>query len=240
MSPSEFSPEREPEPNDIPEAQPENAAVGPTPTSEDQALAIISQPNVSADTLSALSRDRNTMKSRKVALALTTHARTPRHVSIPLLRRMFTFDLMQISVTPVVAADLKRAAEDHILLRLESLSIGEKTSLARRASGRIAAQLLQEADERVSGPALDNPQLTEPQVVQALMKPLAPALLFASVGCHPKWSQRREAQIALLRSDRTPLDVAAKLMDNFSPEVLREILPPERIEHLLTIRTRPQ
>jgi hypothetical protein len=38
---------------------------------------------------------------------------------------LFTFDLMQVALTPVVAADIKRAVEEQILLRIESLSAGE-------------------------------------------------------------------------------------------------------------------
>lgn len=202
------------------------------PASEDQALATIREATVTAETLTSIGRDPTAMKSRKVALALVTHARTPRHVSIPLLRRMFTFDLMQIALTPVVAADIKRAAEDQILLRLESISSGEKASLARRSSGRIAAALLQENDERIASPALDNPQLTETHIVQALMKPLAPEQLFALVSRHPKWSLRREVQSALLRSEKTPLEAVAMMSQHFSREDLRQILPPSRFARL--------
>jgi len=34
------------------------------------------------------------MKSRKVKLALVQHPNTPRHVSIPMLRHLLTFELM--------------------------------------------------------------------------------------------------------------------------------------------------
>ena len=103
-------------------------------------------------------------------LGLATHPRTPRHVTIPLLRRLFTFDLMQVALTPTVAADVKRAAEEQLLHRMESLSSGERISLARRASGRVAAALLLDAEPRVVSTALDNSHLVEALVVTALMK----------------------------------------------------------------------
>jgi hypothetical protein len=86
--------------------------------SEHQALALLQSATVTANELARLARDPQTLKSRKVTLALAMHARCPRHVSIPLLRRLFTFDLMQVTLTPVVAADIKRTAENQILLRL--------------------------------------------------------------------------------------------------------------------------
>jgi hypothetical protein len=198
------------------------------------ALAQLKRRDITAEALALLARNTDITKSRKVMLALAMHPRTPRHISLPLLRRLFTFDLMQVTLTPAVAADIKRTAEDQILLRSESLGAGEKISLAKRASGRVAAALLQEADERVISPALDNAQLTEAMLVQALMKPRAPEILFALVSEHRKWSLRREVQIALLRSEKTPLARAQELAKKFSEEFLREIILPERLEEFKT------
>jgi hypothetical protein len=86
-------------------------------------------------------------------------------------------------------------------------------------------ELLQDSDARVIAPALDNPQLTEALVVQALMKKDAPSKLFRLVSDHPKWSLRREVQIALLRSEKTPAHRVQEFVKNFSPSFLREILP---------------
>jgi hypothetical protein len=168
------------------------------------------------------------MKSRKVLLALIAHPRTPRHVSVPLLRRVFVFDLMQVTLTPVIAADIKRAAEDQLLVRLETLSAGEKTTLAKRASGRVAAALLQDEDGRVVAPALDNAQMTESFVVQALMKPRAPAILFELVSEHRNWCLRPEVQLALLRSEKTPLARAQEFASGFQKEAIESVLPESR------------
>jgi hypothetical protein len=199
---------------------------------EDQALAAIQRADITASELATIARDAAALKSRKVNLALTTHPRTPRHTAIPLLRRMFTFDLMQVTLIPRVAADLKRVAEDQILVRLESMSAGEKMSLARRASGRVAAALLQDSDDRVITAALDNTRLTEFLVAAALANDRAPQALFEITSGHPKWSQRREVQIALLRSEKTPLEHAREFAKNFSGPVLREIVPDARIAEL--------
>jgi hypothetical protein len=199
---------------------------------EDQALAQLSRPDISASEIVSLSKTPAAAKSRKFALALVTHPRAPRHVSVPLLRRMFTFDVMQLTLTPAVPADIKRAAEDQILLRAESLPLGEKISLAKRASGRVAAALLQGGEPQVIAPALDNSHLTEPLVVQALMKPRAPAAFFQLASEHRNWSNRREVQIALLRSEKTPLERAREFAKNFSEEFLRCTLGQDRLSAL--------
>lgn len=201
--------------------------------SEDQALALLQRSDVTAADLALLARNSGAVKSRKVLLALATHPRTPRHITIPLLRRLFVFDLMQVALTPTVAADVKRAAEEQILNRMESVSLGEKISLARRASGRVAAALLLDAEERVISTALDNSHLVEALVVTALMKHNAPDALFVLASEHPKWSLRKDVQIALLRSEKTPLGRAAELARNFSAEFVEEIVPDARREALL-------
>jgi hypothetical protein len=198
------------------------------PFNEDQAVAFLQRKDLTTDMLASLARNPEAVKSRKVVLALIAHPRTPRHVSIPLLRRTFVFDLMQVTLTPSIAADIKRAAEDQLLVRLETLSTGEKTTLAKRASGRVAAALLQDEDERVVEPALDNAQLTESFVVQALMKPRAPEVLFELASEHRNWSLRPEVQLALLRSEKTPLSRAQEFASSFSNEVLESVLPDSR------------
>lgn len=202
--------------------------------SEDAAMALLKRPDVTAEALALLAKNPISSTSRKVMVGLAGHPRTPRHVSSPLLRRLFTFDLMQMALAPAVAPDIKRAGEEQILTRLESLPTGQKITLARRASGRVAAGLLQDSDRRVISAALDNSKLTEPLVVQALMKPNAPETLFVLVSEHSKWSQRREIQIALLRSENTPLERAQEFAQNFSAEFLREIVPEARIALLPT------
>jgi hypothetical protein len=219
--------------NDSAEFVPEDSGNAASEQNEDQALALIKRHDVTAAELALLARNRSAIRSRKVLLGLATHPRTPRHITIPLLRRLFTFDLMQVALTPTVAADVKRAAEEQILNRLESVSLGERISLARRASGRVAAALLLDGEARVISTALDNSHLVEALVVTALMKHNAPATLFALVSEHPKWSLRKEMQIALLRSEKTPLVRALELAGNFSAESLAEIVPESRRKALL-------
>lgn len=199
---------------------------------EDAALALLKSASLTAETLAQLAKNPIASKSRKVLVALVAHPRTPRHVSIPLLRSMFTFDLMNTALTAAITPDIKRAAEEQLIMRMESLPVGQKITLARRASGRVAAALLQTQDPRVISPALDNRQLTEALVVQALMNPRAPERLFLLVSDHAIWQLRREVQIALLRSEKTPIERAWEFAKNFSAEFLREIVPAQKVEPL--------
>ena len=205
-----------------PEALPE-AASDPALT-EDLALVILKQSDLPAPVLDRLSRNRGVMKSRKVKLAMVEHPRTPRHISVPMVRHLFTFDLMHVALAPVVPADIKMAAEESLINRLERLSQGERLSLAHRASGRVAAVLLLDPESRVIQAALENSRLTESAVIKALLRRDAPEAFVRAVCHHSKWSPRREIRIALLRNAKTPLSRALEFSRSLSPSLVREIL----------------
>jgi hypothetical protein len=212
---------------------PSDTAITIPDLNQDRLLQDLARPSITATEISAIAKSATATKSAKVALAIILHPRTPTHIAIPLLRRMFTFDAMKVSLTPALAGSIKRAAEDQILVRLESLSSGEKISLAKRASGRVASALLQEPDERIISPALDNPRMTEALVFQALVKAQAPEALFRIVSASPKWAAQREVCVALVRSPKTPLERAKEFARSFSKEFLQEIVPPERARDLI-------
>ena len=206
----------------------ERAAHNPALT-EDLALTLLKHPDLPATVIEALSKNVALLKQRKMRLGVVMHPRTPRHMSIPILRQLYTFDLMHVTLTPIVPADVKKAAEEALVTRMAMVSLGEKLSLARRASGRIAERLLLEKEPRIMETALENSRLTESSIVKVLMRTEASAMLVHAVSHHPKWSQRREVRIALLRNEKTPLAKALEFAQPLSLTMLREILKTSRL-----------
>ena len=205
------------------------AAAGDSRLTEDLALALLERRDLPPSGLEQLVKHPALKKSRKVQLALITHPRTPRFLSLPRLRHLHTFELMQVALTPAVAADVKAAADEAILNRRETISPGERLTLAKRGSGRLAGVLLLDAEPRIVEAALQNPQLTEALVVKALMKERAPQALAELVCRHPKWSLRREVQRALLRHPGTPLGRVLVFARSLPTEALREIMRQSRL-----------
>jgi len=204
------------------------AAAADPGLSEDLALALAQRADLPSEVLERLSKSR-AAKGRKVKLALVGHPRTPRHASMSLVRQLFTFDLMQVALTPTIAGDIKVAAEEILLKRLESIASGARLSLARRASGRVAAALLLDPESRVVEAALENPRLTEALVRQALLRAEATPVLVHAVCEHPKWSLRREIRFALLRNDKTPIDLALEFARSFTARQVQEVLRSSRL-----------
>jgi len=197
--------------------------------SEDSALALLHRPDLAPEALESLSKNSGVVHSRKVRAGIVGHPKTPRHVSLPLLRHLYTFDLMQVALTPVVPADVKRAAEEILANKLGSISSGERLTLARRASARIAGELLGDDDARVMHAALGNSRLTEALVIKAVVRHDARAGLVEAVCHHSKWSVRREVRIALLRSNKTPLARALEFARTLPGRLVREILQNSRL-----------
>jgi hypothetical protein len=109
---------------------------------EDLALALLKRADLPSEVLEQLAKNAKALKSRKVRIALASHPHTPRHVSVPLARQFYTFDLMKVALSPSVPADVKVAVDNVLISRLKAVTVGERLTLARRASGRVAAALL--------------------------------------------------------------------------------------------------
>ena len=150
----------------------------------DLALAVVKNRDLSSDVIEQISRNAAVMKSRKVRVALAAHPRAPRRIALRLIRELYTFDLMQFSLIPAVAADLKRVADEQLVARLASITLGERIALARRSSAMVVAALLLDREARVWQTALENPRLSESAIVKALLRPTA------TPACTPRRDRR--------------------------------------------------
>jgi len=191
----------------------------------DLALALLNHRDLPREALEALSKNGQLARLRKVRMGIVTHSRTPRHVSVPTIRHLYTFDLMQVALLPSVSPDVKRAAEAVLISKLASISSGERITLARRSSGRVAGALLLDKEERIMQAALANPQMTEVSIVKALKAGHGTELLAPAVARHQKWSYRNDVKAALLGNKDTPsgrlIHLAAELPINLIKDVLR-------------------
>jgi hypothetical protein len=201
------------------------AVAGDPRLTEDLALALLNRRDLPREALEALTKNGALAKQRKIRLAIVMHPRAPRHVSVPTVRHLYTFELMQVALLPSVPPDVKRAAEEVLIGRLASISSGERSTLAKQSSGRVAASLLLDREERIMLAALSNAQMTEMWIVKALKTETGTQLLAPAVARHQKWSYRNDIKAALLTNKYTPparvLQLAAELPINLVKDVLR-------------------
>lgn len=193
-------------------------------SSEDLALAILRKAELSSEEIDEIRRNASPMKSRKVRMALASHPRAPRRVSLKLIREFYTFELVQFALCPTVPADLKHFANELLISHLDSITLGERISLAHRSSTRVAAALILDKEARVWRPALENPRLTEQGILRALTRGKTSPAFVEALCRHSKWSRRTEIRVALLRHAHTPLARALEFTRGIPPAQLRDVL----------------
>ncbi|HEY6769106.1 MAG TPA: hypothetical protein VI386_30550 [Candidatus Sulfotelmatobacter sp.] len=196
---------------------------------EDLALALLQNSDASVEVIEQIVKNAGLLKSRKVRLALALHPRSPRRLCLRLIREFYTADLVRFALLPAVPADLKHAAARLLVIRLPSITLGERISLARRAPATVLEALLLDKESRVWQAALENPRLTEAELVKVLHRPQAPEALIACLCRHPQWSHRPEIQAGLLLNEKTPFSYALAFVHSLPPAQVRDILHVSRL-----------
>ena len=77
---------------------------------ETQVCLLLERKDLPGEILEEIARRKVLLKSYRVKKALAFHPRTPRLVSLRLLRDLYLMDLVQVAILPGVSAELKRNA----------------------------------------------------------------------------------------------------------------------------------
>jgi hypothetical protein len=136
---------------------------------------------------------------------------------------------VRVSQTPGVPADVKMAAEEVILRKLEAVPRGEKITLAHRSSGRVAAELLISEDSELIRAALENPFLSEAHLQQILAREHLPRMVVEALSADGKWSHRYYLRLTLIRNPHTPLTRVLEFLPDIAVTDLRDICLDRRM-----------
>lgn len=192
-------------------------------------LRLLERKDLAQEVVRELAQHREVRRNYSVQLALVRHPKTPRHVSLPLMKFLYIFDLLRVAQTPAVPADVKMAAEESILRKLEGMPRGEKISLARRGTGRLAASLLMSPDLELIRAALENPYLTEGHLLKVLAREDLPPVVVEQLAQHPRWSSRYHLRLALIRNPLTPFARVLAFIPEVAVTDLRDICLDHRM-----------
>lgn len=187
---------------------------------------LLERKDLRAEILEEVARRKPLLKSYRVKRALAFHPRTPRLVSLRLLRDLYLMDLVQITIFPGISAELKLNAEEQLLARLPQLPLGQKITLARRGPARVAGALLAEGHAQVVSIVLDNSYLTEAQILRVLSREKLPAPVIPAIVGHRKWSITYNVRLALIRQPAAPLGAILSYLPELTVSDLRELAAP--------------
>jgi hypothetical protein len=185
---------------------------------------LLERKELSGVLLEEIARQKQWRANYRVRCALAGHPHTPRLVAMKLLRDLHLMDLVRISLLAASPAELKRLAEERVLAQLPQLPLGQRITLARRGSARVAASLIAQGPEQVARVALENSFLTESQLLKTLAKENLPARVVAVIATHKKWSQLVNVRMALLRHKHAPLDRVLTFVSGLTLGELKDLL----------------
>src|SRR2546430_13598192 len=116
---------------------------------EPQVCLLLERKDLPAEVLEEVGKRKPLLKSYRVKKVLCFHPRGPRLVTVRLIRDLYLMDLVQLTLSPAVPAELKRNAEEQLLARLPQIPLGQKITLARRGPARVAGVLLTEGHPQI-------------------------------------------------------------------------------------------
>ena len=105
-----------------------------------------------------------------------------------------------------------------------ALPLGWRRKAARESDRNVLDRLLHDQNWRVVDLLLDNPRITERDVVKiAARRPTQPAIIDL-VAKHPKWSGRYKVRKAIVCNPKTPYALARPLMDTLLQQDIRDVI----------------
>jgi predicted regulator of amino acid metabolism with ACT domain len=194
---------------------------------------LLERKDVPTAVLEEVGRRKPLLKSYRVKRALAFHPRTPRLASLRILRELYLMDLVQLTLLPGIPAELKRNAEDQLIARLPQLPLGQKVTLARRGPSRVAGVLLAEGHTQVVAVVLDNPNLTEAQILKVLSREKLPLNVVPAISHHRKWSSTYNVRLALVRNPGSSLSTILAYLPELTVSDLRELVAPGIVSETL-------
>lgn len=187
---------------------------------------LLERKDLPAEVLEEIGSRKPLLKSYPVKRAIAFHPRGPRLVTMRILRDLYLMDLVQLTLTSGVSAELKRNAEEQVIARLPQLPLGQKITLARRGPARVAGALLAEGHAQTLQVALDNANLTEAQILKVLSREKLSAQVVLAIVQHRKWSHLYNVRLALVRNPASPLSAVLSYLPELTVSDLRELVAP--------------
>ncbi|GAM09203.1 hypothetical protein OR1_01477 [Geobacter sp. OR-1] len=195
-------------------------------------LALLGRRDLHEDVLRSIGNTKIAKESHAVKMAIAHHPATPASQLSEIFPHLYLFDLVTLCTLPGITHDQKIAAERSIIQRLPVTPLGNKITLAHRATAAVVEQLLMEADPRVLSACLDNPRLKEGAVFKFLRSSVSTAESISLIARHPRWKNMPNLRLAILTNPRTPLVWFTNWLHTFKTSEVRNIYNSQRLSQM--------
>jgi hypothetical protein len=197
----------------------ENVAV----LNEDEALAILENPNVTPQILGKIAQTPRLTGFHSVRFRLVAHRQTPQAHAVKLVHYLYWLDLLNLSVDVQVPAQVRRSVETQLLIRVEKLTLGERVSSARRCSQALIKAFLYDPHPKVFESLLVNQRLREDDLLALMASRRATREQLRMIAEDMRWSYRYPIRKGLVLNPDTPRAAAASQLRHLSRADLRSI-----------------
>ena len=191
--------------------------------SEKHAELMLDRLDLPVPVLSAIAAIGKWMACEGVRFRIAKHPHAPSRAAMAAVKQLFLFDLVRVSILPGASPEVRRVAEETILTRVPHLRVGEKLTLARRGPGRVAGAILAEGHPQALKLALDNPYLTESQLLKALAKADLNERVLVGIAKHAKWSCQYNVRAALLRNPHVRVAIVESFVGDLALHDLKDL-----------------
>ncbi|MDY0191187.1 MAG: hypothetical protein RBR22_10675 [Desulfuromonas sp.] len=186
-------------------------------------LQLLKREDINPDLLRAISQHKLSQK-HNITIALVRHPAISPTIVKQLLQRLHLFELLNLCTLPGQTTDIKMAAEQGIIQRLPQEPLGNKITLARRASSSLLFPLIKEGQQQVIEASLENPRLKEAALFQFISSGNSSPQTISMIARHPRWSKRKNLQRAILKNRHTPQIWYTQFLPQISIQEIRNLL----------------
>ncbi|MCD4750929.1 MAG: hypothetical protein K8R59_16265 [Thermoanaerobaculales bacterium] len=198
---------------------------------EGQATEILRNPYCTAEIAEMVAQTPGLLSSHRICALVCTVEGMPLSRVVDLMVILPWGPLMQLTQAPRTPPAVRRLAERRLLHRLPKMTLGEKIALARRAHRALFPHLIGAGDEEVFLALLDNPRLTEADLVSLLnTRPPTPGVVTALLR-NSRWSCRRGIMVALARCPGAPLPLVLSALAQLPRRDLQELARDPRVSN---------
>ncbi len=190
---------------------------------ERQAIAVLRNPFCTAEVARKLMERKQGLSAHRVRELLCRIRGMPLPLVIDLISTLPWISLLHLAQDAGTPPLIRRRAEQRLLQRLPRLTLGEKTALARRAHRELFLALFDTGEVQIIEALLENPRMTESDLLRVMLRLEPPPDFFAALIRHPKWACRRDLRRALARHAGTPLPLALSALAELGLHELEEI-----------------
>lgn len=186
---------------------------------EGEVIRVLRQPSCPGHLVERLAACDWILLMRRALPLLVRHSSCPRPFAWEVLPRLGWRDLLDVVRHPRTAPPVRRQAEKKLLDKFSTMTLGERTTLARLASRSVISAIIEVDEPRTIEALLDNPQCTEVEAVRVLAADRSAGCVLAVVR-HPRWSSRPAVTRSAVRASRLPLGIALGLVATLSTQDL--------------------